>query len=289
MSLNDNFKTIKCLEEQLHQILEKLKGVNDKYISSAMNPEDSENASEIYFEQDSRVAATSTFIEQFVIKQQEVQSNIPPFQQEQYRDVWRSKSNLRHSSKSKSSKSPSSKSSSKHSKSSRSSSSRESTSRKKAEAELLAVQAKERFDRKKELLEKQKILELELENEHLIEAQNKLQLIRLAENFEKGSICSDNNRDLEGISKTQVDKTNSSFPFTKEKIDNDITEKYLIPSKSITSKSNSAITSQIILKMLAIRIVKTVIYSQSYHQSQNSPQIQLLTIDLRIYLFRNNR
>ena len=114
-------------------------------------------------------------------------------------------------------------------------------------------------------------------------------MIRLAENFEKGSICSDNNRDLEGISKTQVDKTNSSFPFTKEKIDNDITEKYLIPSKSITSKSNSAITSQIILKMLAIRIVKTVIYSQSYHQSQNSPQIQLLTIDLRIYLFRNNR
>ena len=115
-------------------------------------------------------------------------------------------------------------------------------------------------------------------------------MIRLAEKFEKGSICSDNNLDLEGISKTQVDKTNSSFPFTKEKIDNDITEKYLIPSKSITSsKSNSAITSQIILKMLAIHIVKTVIYSQSYHQSQNSPQIQLLTIDLQIYLFRNNR
>ena len=288
--MNDNFKTIKCLEEQLYQILEKLKGVNDEYISSAMNPEDIENASEIYVEQYSLVIATSAFIEQFVIKQQEVQSNIPPFQQEQYRDVLRSKSNLSHSSKSKSLKFPSSKSSSKHSKSSRSSSSRESTSRKKAEAELLAVQAKETFDRKKELLEKQKILELELENEHLIEAQNKLQLIRLAENFEKGSICSDNNRDLEGISKTQVDKTNSSFPFTKEKIDNDITEKYLIPSKSITSsKSNSAITSQIILKMLAIHIVKTVIYSQSYHQSQNSPQIQLLTIDLQIYLFRNNR
>ena len=95
----------------------------------------------------------------------------------------------------------SSKSSSKHSKSSRSSSSRESTSRKRAEAELLTIQTKERFDRKKELLEKQKILELEFENEHLIEAQNKLQLIRLAENFQKGGICSDN-RDLEGISKT---------------------------------------------------------------------------------------
>ena len=99
LSLNDNFKTIKCLEEQLYQILEKLKGVNDEYISSAMNPEDIENASEIYFEQYSRVIATSAFIEQFVIKQQEVQSNIPPFQQEQYRDVLRSKSNLSHSSK----------------------------------------------------------------------------------------------------------------------------------------------------------------------------------------------
>ena len=49
LSLNDNFKTIKCLEEQLYQILEKLKGVSDEYISSAMNPEDIENASEIYF------------------------------------------------------------------------------------------------------------------------------------------------------------------------------------------------------------------------------------------------
>ena len=68
MSLNDNFKTIKCLEEQLYQILEKLKGVNDEYISSAMNPEDIENLSEIYIEQYSRVIATSAFIEQFVIK-----------------------------------------------------------------------------------------------------------------------------------------------------------------------------------------------------------------------------
>ena len=45
-----------------------------------------ENASEIYFEQYSRFIATSAFTEQFVIKQQQVQSNIPPFQQEQYRD-----------------------------------------------------------------------------------------------------------------------------------------------------------------------------------------------------------
>ena len=63
-------------------VLEKLKCVNDEYISSAINPEDIENASEIYFEQYSGVIATSAFIEQFVIKQQEVQSNMPPFQQE---------------------------------------------------------------------------------------------------------------------------------------------------------------------------------------------------------------
>ena len=89
LSLNDNFKTIKCLDEQLYQILDKLKGVNDEYISSAVNPEDIENASEIYLEQYSRVIAASAFIEQFVIKQQEVQSNTPPFQQEQYHEALR--------------------------------------------------------------------------------------------------------------------------------------------------------------------------------------------------------
>ena len=83
-----------------YQILEKLKGVNDEYIGSAMKPEDTENGSEIYFEQYSRVIASSAFTEQLVIKQQEVQSNISPFQQEQYRDVLRSKSNLSHSSES---------------------------------------------------------------------------------------------------------------------------------------------------------------------------------------------
>ena len=113
LSLNDNFKTIKCLEEHLYQILEKLKTVNDEYISSAMNSEDIEKASEIYFERHSKVIATSASIEHFVIKQQEAQSNLRPFQQRQYRDVLRSKSNLSHSSKCTSSKSPSTKFSSK--------------------------------------------------------------------------------------------------------------------------------------------------------------------------------
>ena len=72
--------TFKCLEEQLYQILEKLKGDNDEYISSAINPEGLANASGTYFEQ------------QFVIKQQEVQSNISLFQHKQYRDILRSRS-----------------------------------------------------------------------------------------------------------------------------------------------------------------------------------------------------
>ena len=116
LSLNDN---IKCLEEQLYQIFKKLKSHNDEYVSFAMSAKDIENASEIYFEQHSRVIDTSESIEHFVKKEQEVQSNIPPFQQEQYCDVLRSKSNLSHGLKSKSSKSPSSKSSLKHSKSSK--------------------------------------------------------------------------------------------------------------------------------------------------------------------------
>ena len=83
-----NCPWIKYLQEQLYQILEKLKGVNDEYVTSGM----SENASEIYFEQQTRVIPTRAFKEQFVIKQQEVQSNIPPFQQDQYRNILRSKS-----------------------------------------------------------------------------------------------------------------------------------------------------------------------------------------------------
>ena len=94
-------------------VLSDVRKVNNEYISSAINSEDIEKASEIYFEQHSRVFATSAFIEQFLIKQQEVQSNISPFQQEQYREVLRSKSSLSHSSKSKSLESSSSKYSSK--------------------------------------------------------------------------------------------------------------------------------------------------------------------------------
>ena len=50
LSSNDNIKTIKCLEEQLYQILVKLKRVNDEYISIALNPDDIETSSEIYFD-----------------------------------------------------------------------------------------------------------------------------------------------------------------------------------------------------------------------------------------------
>ena len=71
--------------------------INEKLslnISSVMNPEDIENANGIYFGQHSSVIATSAFTKYFVIKKKEVQRNIPSFQQEQYREVLRSKSNL---------------------------------------------------------------------------------------------------------------------------------------------------------------------------------------------------
>ena len=77
----------------------------------------------------------------------------------------------------------------------------------------------------------------------MIEAQNKLQSIRLAEDFDKSSICSEDNRDLEGISKTQVGKATSSFPFTKQNIDNEISEKHLMPSKFATSLKSNSITN----------------------------------------------
>ena len=58
--------------------------------------------------------------------------------------------------------------------------------------------------------------------------------------MQKISICSENNQDLQGMSKTKVDKTNSSFVFTKQNIANKTSEKEFIQSKSVTpSKSNS--------------------------------------------------
>ena len=70
-------------------------------------------------------------------------------------------------------------------------------------------------------------------------------MIRLAENFDKSSICSDNNQDLEGISKTQGSKATSSFPFTKQNIDNEISKKYLMASKFLTSSKSNSIANVI--------------------------------------------
>ena len=65
-------------------------------------------------------------------------------------------------------------------------------------------------------------------------------MIVLAKKVKKSSFCSDNNQDLKVISKTLVDKSNSSFPFTKQNIDKKISEKCLIPRNYVTSsKSNS--------------------------------------------------
>ena len=62
--------------------------------------------------------------------------------------------------------------------------------------------------------------------------------VKLAESSEKSSICTDNNQDLEDISKIQVDKINSGFPFTKQNIYNKISNEYLIPNKFLTTLFN---------------------------------------------------
>ena len=54
-----------------------------------------------------------------------------------------------------------------------------SVSRKRVKAELLLKQSYERFERKSKLLEKQNSLELELEREKIIEAENQLKLLEL--------------------------------------------------------------------------------------------------------------
>lgn len=53
-----------------------------------------------------------------------------------------------------------------------------------AEAESILSQTKERFERKAELLEQQKLLELEIENEKIFEAREKLKTAELKEHFD---------------------------------------------------------------------------------------------------------
>jgi len=166
-----NIKTIKCLEEQLYQTLERLKQTNEKYINLTFDHEDIEQSNEIYFENHSRVIEISEAIQSFILTQQEKVNNE---QQIYYRSVIESKHSASNSYKSKSS-------SNRTSQSSRSRSSQESTRQKIAKAELVANQAREKFDRRKTLLERQKAIELDIEKEKLYEAQNKLQLAQLTD------------------------------------------------------------------------------------------------------------
>ena len=53
----------------------------------------------------------------------------------------------------------------------------------KAKAKLIVSQAKSNLNIKSELLEKEKLLKLEKEQQKLVDAQNKLQLAQLAEQF----------------------------------------------------------------------------------------------------------
>ena len=59
---SDKVGKILCLKEQLAVILEKLKAVNNKFVSLNENAEDIESANEIYFEQNSRALNTNEII-----------------------------------------------------------------------------------------------------------------------------------------------------------------------------------------------------------------------------------
>ena len=63
---SDKVEKILCLKEQLAVTLEKLKAVNNKFISLNENAEDIESANEIYFEQSPRVLNTNEIIENYI-------------------------------------------------------------------------------------------------------------------------------------------------------------------------------------------------------------------------------
>ena len=133
LSFNENVKSIKCLEEQLYQVLDKLKNTNDEYISLASDPSDIENASGVYYEQYSRVVGVSENIETFILKQQTAENS---FLQTSKLSTTKSKTNSHVSSTSSSTSYRTSRSS--HT-------SVHSTQYKKAKAELKAIQACEKF------------------------------------------------------------------------------------------------------------------------------------------------
>ena len=149
---SEKFENIICLNERLTVSLEKLKGVIDEFINLAECPEEIEKSNDIYLEQNSRVLKIQDIIQNYLstCRKSEALS---------------SKISLKSKSSSSSSKLKS-----------KVSSSSSSASRKRAQAELLLRQSYERFHRKSKLLEKKKSLELELERENVIEAENKVKL-----------------------------------------------------------------------------------------------------------------
>ena len=61
----------------------------------------------------------------------------------------------------------------------------------KSEAELILSQTKQRFERQAKLLDRQKLLELEIEEEKLFEVHERLKIVKLKEHFE--STCLESN------------------------------------------------------------------------------------------------
>ena len=151
--------------------------MDDHHISLSFDPEDIARSNDIFFDQHERVINISETIERYVMKKQSIKPSgsimYPPSAQRSSRlNSLGTVIKTKRSSKSS------------HSKSTHSSSSTDSKRLQKAQAELRIAQSLERFNRKSELLEKKKEIELAIERERVFQAQNKLEMAKLNEEFD---------------------------------------------------------------------------------------------------------
>ena len=130
---------------------EKIKGIHNQIPELVQCPDQYQTCQEYYFNENSRIIDLVS----------KIQSNCENFCE---------KSSISNASSSKSSSS-NSKSSSKN------------IQFEKTKAKLIVSQAKSNLNIKSELLEKEKLLKLEKEQQKLVDAQNKLQLVQLVEQF----------------------------------------------------------------------------------------------------------
>ena len=206
---SENFLTIKCLREQLLVMLDKLKITINKFISVVEDPVEIEHANEIHSEQTTRFIEISQKIENYLADQSDVTQTVPNIPQIYLTRSRKTSVSSEISKKTKSSSSSSSKSQKTHSSHSSNNSLKQKL--KLTRAELVLNQRKEEYNRKQELLEKQRAIKLEIEKEKLIDAENKLKLAQLNEQFEN-EFTLENKEKQYTFTFDNQEKSNLSFP-----------------------------------------------------------------------------